>query len=282
MAWRFFLFLVLLWSTCPVSAQVGRAVVIGIGQYADKEWNVIHGDRDVVIVEQMLQEFGYEDIHTLVNEQATKQAIVEQFCYLAEHCGKGDRVYVHFSGHGQRMSDIDGDEEDGWDEAWIPYDACLKYSSSYTGTRHLSDDEIGYWMTRIRRKIGKEGQLLLVVDACHSGDSSRNLDTVCVRGVFRDFVIPVTVKQNRQKIREEWLTLSACKSYQLNCELPTKYGRLTYALFSNRLLLPGLSNEELLQLVKDYMDQNRTGGMRPQSPELTGERMKYSINKLFK
>lgn len=280
---RYFLsVLLILFVSAQLCAQVRRAVVIGIGQYEDEEWSVIHGDRDVAIVKQMLDESGYDDIQTLVNSQATKAAIVCQFKRLANKCNVGDMVYIHFSGHGQRMTDLNGDEDDGWDEAWIPYGAKLKYSSNYKGEKHLSDDEIGYWMTKIRQKVGNKGEILLVVDACHSGDSSRGMDSICVRGVFNDFVIPNSKPKTKvSKIKEDWLTLSACKSYQLNSELPSRYGRLSYALFSNRDKLRTLSNSELINLIKEYMETTRTSGMRPQSPILTGAINTYQFKKVF-
>ena len=106
-----------------------HALVIGLGTYKDISWNKINGDRDVPIVCAMLREFGYKHITTLVNEEATKAGIVTAFQHLLNCCEKGDQVYIHFSGHGQRMTDWNGDETDGWDEAWIPYDACLTYGS---------------------------------------------------------------------------------------------------------------------------------------------------------
>jgi hypothetical protein len=259
-----------------------HGLIIGIGRYEDKAWSKIHGDRDVPIVKKMLTDVGYTDITTLVNEQATKNAIIRQFQRLVDKSAVGDVVYIHFSGHGQRMTDVNGDEDDGWDEAWIPYDAMMEYSKTYHGEKHLSDDEIGMWMTKLRSKVGASGQILLVVDACHSGDSSRGLDSICVRGVFNDFVIPQpAAKRKTAQIEENWLTLSACKSYQLNSELPSHYGRLTYALYENRRRLATLTNDELLQLIETYMDDTRARGMRPQSPILTGNTSTYSVKSAF-
>ncbi len=104
-------------------AITSRAIVIGLGEYHDQTWGRIHGDKDVPLVNSMLTSCGYKDVTTLVNKEATKAGILTAFESLSNRCKKGDVVYIHFSGHGQQVTDVNGDEDDGWDEAWIPYDA---------------------------------------------------------------------------------------------------------------------------------------------------------------
>ena len=265
-------------------AMTKRAVVIGLGQYQDKEWGTIHGDRDVPIVSSMLKSHGYKDIVTLTNQQATKAGIENALASLIQKSAKGDFVYIHFSGHGQNITDVDGDEDDGFDEAWIPYDAQFRYSTSYKGEKHLIDDEIAVWMQKIKSKIGLSGKLLVVVDACHSGDSSRLNDgdeEVYYRGTDEDFVIPLKKKPARiQKKKENWLTLTACKDFQINCEVKTKtgsfYGMLSYALCSMSKEFKRLDNQKTLLKLNQFIDKYR--GRMPQEPTLTGEVSKSSIS----
>lgn len=273
-----------LWLPVSIFAISKRAVVIGLGQYQDKTWSKIHGDRDVPIVKKTLTECGYTDVATLVNGQATKSGIEKAFSALAQRCRKGDVVYIHFSGHGQNVTDLNGDEDDGFDEAWIPYDAQLRYSSSYKGEKHLLDDEIAVWMGKIRNNIGDSGKLLVVVDACHSGDSSRNDDSeeeVYYRGTDEDFIIPLDkVPARINKKTERWLTLTACKDFQVNCEVKTKsgafYGMLSYALYSMANDLKGMTNKQALGKIYQFVDKYR--GRMPQEPTLTGEVSKSRIS----
>ena len=264
----------LLFSSVQLSAQTKRALVIGIGEQADKSWARINGDKDVPLVQQMLQKAGYKDIRTLVNKQATKARIVTAFKKLTAQCAVGDIVYIHFSGHGQQVTDVNGDETDGWDEAWIPYDAYLRYDEKrYKGEKHLIDDELNTLLTAIRNKIGDSGKLLVVVDACHSGDSSRGDDIdETVRGVKDEFIIPVKRRGTAQKAPERWLTLSACKDYQLNQEMKNpKAGKLTYALYT--LSEKGSVTIDAVQM---FMQRNR--GRYAQTPLQTGETSKYKIS----
>lgn len=264
-------------------ASTKRAVVIGLGEYEDASWGKINGDRDVPLIVGMLREVGYQDIVTMVNRTATKARIVAAFRQLVDRCGKGDIVYIHFSGHGQRMTDMDGDEpDDGWDESWIPYDAYLRYGVHDRGEKHLSDDEVAQWMEQVRRKIGRSGQLMLVVDACHSGDSTRGEETAAVRGVMQQFVIPGTWTDKCARRKEDWLTLSACKDYQRNSEVNTSkgsYGMLSYALVTLFRQWKGRDNAKVMQSLQQFVNVYR--GPLPQSPELTGNKRKYQITHTF-
>lgn len=257
-------------------AQTRRALIIGIGVQKDVSWTKINGDKDVPYVLQMLQNAGYTDVRTLINKQATKASIVAAFKRLAAKCKTGDMVYVQFSGHGQLVTDVNGDEQDGWDEAWIPYDACLKYGRKDRGEKHLIDDEINVLLTSIRNKICDSGKLLVVVDACHSGDSSRGDEDEVIRGVKDEFVIPIKKKGKSVKAPERWLTLSACKDFQLNQEMKTpKVGKLTYALY----MIAQKGNVSLAE-IEAMMSACR--GRLPQTPVLTGETKKYNISEFLR
>ena len=256
----------------PLQAQTRRALIIGLGEQEDKSWAKINGDKDVPYVKEMLMKSGYTDIVTLVNREATKAGIVSAFTTLAAQCKSGDKIYIHFSGHGQLVTDVDGDEkDDAWDEAWIPYDAYLKYGEKDKSEKHLIDDEINKFLTEIKHKIGNDGKILVVVDACHSGDSTRNLKGT-IRGVKDEFIIPMTSRGNMTKFEEDWLTLSACKNYQFNQEMNTpQVGKLTYALYIT------LSNGKItMEGIKSFMAKHR--GVLPQTPVLSGETDKYTIS----
>ena len=266
---------IILFSSLQLSAQTKRALVIGIGEQEDRCWAKINGDKDVPYVKEMLTRLGYQDINTLVNRQATKAGIVSAFKKLAAKCMNGDVIYIHFSGHGQQVTDVNGDETDKWDEAWIPYDAYMKYDANkYKGEKHLIDDEINMLLTGIKDKIGNNGKLMVVVDACHSGDSSRGIDGETVRGagILDRFVIPGTYNKKTKRLTEKWLTLSACKNYQLNQEMKTpRVGKLTYALYT--ISENGSVTKEAIQR---FMQRNR--GRYSQTPIQTGDTLTLKIS----
>ena len=271
-----FTIIALLFLSVSITAQTRRALVIGIGEQKDKNWAKINGDKDVPYVQRMLSDAGYKDVRTLVNSQATKSGIVAAFKKLSSQCTVGDVVYIHFSGHGQLVTDVNGDEEDGWDEAWIPYDAYLSYCKNDKGEKHLIDDEINILLRAIKKNIGTTGKMLVVVDACHSGDSSRGEDIgEVVRGVNDEFVIPGKHIGKTNKAAELWMTLSACKDFQLNQELRSpQVGKLTYALYM-------LSKEGALTIEAIDRFMKRYRSRLPQAPVLTGVK-DYGISDILK
>ena len=104
--------LLILILTCviPAEANTRRAVVIGLGEQLDKSWGKINGDKDVPLVVSMLKANGFGDIVSLTNSKATKSGIVNAFNSLINRCQKDDIIYIHFAGHGQMMTDMNGDE----------------------------------------------------------------------------------------------------------------------------------------------------------------------------
>lgn len=278
---RFVLMIVVAAFASAADAQVRRALVFGLGKQADPSWARIHGDNDVFYVHQMLMKMGYTDVYTLKNEQATKAAMVQAFRELVRRCRKGDVVYIHYSGHGQLMTDLDGDEalkhatgsHRQWDESWIPYDAYMHYGPNDRGEKHLSDDEIALLLSGIRKKIGRRGQLTVVIDACHSGDATCGPDDEPVRGVDTKFSIPREPGSMPppNTITDDWLTISACKPYQLCMEIKDpQVGKLTYALYKMGPAAFTKGNKDLEQKLLQFMEQHR--GRLPQTPMVRGDK----------
>lgn len=267
------LLIILIECFLPSEAKMRRAVVIGLGEQLDKSWGKINGDKDVPLVVAMLKANGFDDIATLTNSKATKAGIVNAFKSVINRSQRGDIIYIHFSGHGQMMTDMNGDESDGLDEAWIPYDAYLKYCSKDKGEKHLSDDEISQYLTRLRSKIGDEGVIAVVVDACHSGDSTRDLcekDSVVVRGVDVDFIIPGKKTKSSVRLSETWLTLSACQDYQLNQEY-NGVGKLTHILANNWRDYVGKSDLTIYKAIDEVYETRKYKGPVAQNPRLSGK-----------
>ena len=305
----FIYYTLLLLSVSPsLQAQTRRALVIGIGQQEDKAWGKINGDKDVAYVAEMLKGAMYkeENITRLVNRQATKVGIIGAFKRMVASCRQGDMVYIHYSGHGQQMTDVHNDERDGLDECWIPYDACRKASTTYHGERHLTDDELNVYLNAIRNKIGAKGKLLVVIDACHSGDGTRGEDDEIVRGVEDTFVVDSQnarglyetfeaiksffmgdngkeniINTKAKPLAERWITISACRSDQVNIEMKSPaVGKLTYALWKELKNSDKVNNDEFIRRIRKFVNRNTSS--RPQQPEMTGEDInKYNITDIL-
>lgn len=230
-----------------ISARTGRALIVAIGEYpADGGWEKIHGDNDGVLMAELLRKQHYSQIMLLKNEKATKETIDKALQQLCNDALSGDYLFLHFSCHGQQMMDLNGDEEDGLDEALIPYDALFWYLPGvYEGEKHLCDDELGIWIDKLRRKVGKTGQVFVLLDACHSGTANRYTPDLYIRGTNKIFApddyrpksgvhLERSMKLKSLDNLAPALVLSACKPDETNYEYYSRksrchYGKLTYS-----------------------------------------------------
>ncbi len=174
---KYVLVLILLLVVVPMWSATKRALLIGISDYPvyknmdGASWGSIHGANDVLMIGNTLKLKGFS-VTSLVNSNATATNIRKAFRKLLLEVKAGDVVYLHFSCHGQPFEDMDGDEEDGWDEAIVPYDAMMTYKRGvYDGSNHIIDDELHTYFDNLRKTVGKSGFVCVVIDACHAGNS---------------------------------------------------------------------------------------------------------------
>ena len=245
MRFRLYTLLIFILFSSAVLAQRKRAFLVGISHYdtalTGYQWNNINGVEDVNLLTPVLKKQGFV-ITSLLNEQATFDNITNQLTLFTEKTKKGDIVYLHFSTHGQPVEDLNGDEEDGWDEAIVPIDAFKMYKKgTYEGEKHLIDDRINQYVKKLRKKIGNTGFLYVVIDACHAGTASRGNDDA-IRGTNVGFTYnnkvfkPTIQKKSHYKIdasakQANVLFLEACRPDQVNSEIRMggkRYGPLSY------------------------------------------------------
>ncbi len=103
---------------------------------------------------------GWE-IETLWNEAASGVRIRTAISRLMQEAQSGDRVALHFSGHGSQVFDSTGDEGDRLDECYCPWDV--------QENGPLTDDEL----FRLFQLRPAEVRLYLIADCCHSGSLHR-------------------------------------------------------------------------------------------------------------
>lgn len=239
---KFALTMVLLFFSYATILAANRALLIGIGHYAPNTgWKAIHGDADIALLKPRLEKQGFK-VNTLINEEATKDAIIKAFYSLLDKCQTGDKVYIHFSGHGQLIEDVNGDENDSLDETLVPYDAGKYYEKdTYEGDKHLIDDEYNQILAEIKEKIGVTGEMLVAVDACYSKSVERgecDIDDIDIlessRGTADEFTfdgdIPNSIKEiplpNPFDNGAGLVVITACKENERNYEYKTATGKM--------------------------------------------------------
>lgn len=274
----------LLMICSQAQAITKRALLVGISDYgasinaSSNQWSNIHGSNDVELLIPTLKKQGFKT-KSVCNKTATARRIRKELSTLLASCRRGDIVYLHFSCHGQPFEDLDGDEEDGWDESLVPYDARKVFSAGkYEGANHIKDDELHTYIQKIRNAVGSKGFVCVVIDACHAGGSSRgdegdgeDDDDPIIRGTKdgfsphgKSFRPRIDTKSNFKIASSAGLSdvviVEACRSYQSNCEIKQNgkyYGPLSYYLNKTLQTYSVSANLNWVNEVKSHMDRDR-------------------------
>ena len=265
---RLLFILLFLLLVSPCSAQTSRALLVGIQDYPKNSgWSQIHAHNDLQIVSATMRAAVVRDLRILRDAQATHAAIVSSMKQLSRDVKEGDRVLVFFSCHGQWITDTNADEKainprDGYDESLIPYDAQISYNwrgRGYKGQNHLVDDELNLLLDGICQRLGSKGQLLVLYDACQSGDLDRSEtkeETALRRGVKKPFVLHSDGKKTEKSaVPVSWISISACRDVQNNYECViegTAYGRLAYSFC--QVFKPGITPNDLVDGIQSIYD----------------------------
>lgn len=263
------------------------ALIIAVADYpAEGRWPDISSDNDVALIRGALLRQGFEaqNIRVVMDQEASKKLLVKEFEALTQKVSPGDVVVIHYSGHGQQIQDDNGDELDGWDEALIPWDAQIRWSDKYQGENHLRDDEIQVLTDNLRTRLGPQGNVLLVLDACHSGTASRGL--AISRGTVEQFsqkgynpearadagTYGDIAASEAQKM-SPMVTMSGASQHELNYEYydqekDTSYGSLSYAF--SRAITEADKNTTYRSLF-DMIKVNMSTIAPRQSPQVEGD-----------
>jgi hypothetical protein len=141
-----------------------RAVLIGINYVGQKgELSGCHNDV-LNMVDYITEVHGFkaENITILmddgVNTNPTKANILSAYQKITAESKEGDVVFCHYSGHGGKLKDDNGDEEDGYDETLIPLD--------YQKAGQIRDDDL---LKDLVVPLSKGVFATFIMDCCHSG-----------------------------------------------------------------------------------------------------------------
>ena len=143
-------------------------LVIGIDDYqhiSPKLDGAVNDARDVA---DALRKNGAQEVRLLVNQEASRDAIMAAWGDLVSKAHKGDIIVLHYAGHGgQEPEHIKGSEPTGFDSTLLLADFALKGKDTY---ERIVDDEMG---EMFKRAADAGAKLMVVVDACHSGTMTR-------------------------------------------------------------------------------------------------------------
>jgi Caspase domain/Domain of unknown function (DUF4384) len=179
-------------------------------------------------------------------------------------------LFVHFSGHGSQVQDLNGDEEDGLDETLVPYDGRTP------GVPDIVDDELDEIFSHLHTT-----RVLIVLDSCHSGTATRAIE-FRARGIPQDLRIDLyrTAGDGTRaivpRVQSRLLVMSSAAENEEALDGPIEgeyHGLFTYALaksLSNSA--PGASPRDVFTGLEQEMARLkvRLGLGRMPEPQLEG------------
>ena len=140
-----------------VSIPAYHALVIGINDYAN--WQKLRQAReDAEALAGLLKSgYGFTDVRTLLDGQATRSAILKELYSLSSRLGPSDSLLIYYAGHGYFDRKLDS----GY---WVPVDG----PETVNGEPNVAD-----WIQDVTLKDllskTKARHVLVLSDACFSG-----------------------------------------------------------------------------------------------------------------
>lgn len=156
-----------------VGAGKIHALVIGIDAYQSQGgelMDLMGAVNDAQDIAAALRELGAATVRVLLNEEAHRTAVLENWEALQKGARPGDLLIMTFAGHGaQEPERTPGSERDGMDEVMVL--GGFRTTAPHNFQR-IMDDE---WRHLIA--AASDYTVMTVFDACHSGTMTRSLAT---------------------------------------------------------------------------------------------------------
>lgn len=120
---------------------------------------------DVLNMKKYIQDvhgFEEENIVILMDDgnhtEPTKANIIEAYKTIIGQAEEDDAIFLHYSGHGTKLRDSDGDENDGYDEALV--------SRDFQTSGMILDDDL---YELLIKDLPDGVHMTCLMDCCHSG-----------------------------------------------------------------------------------------------------------------
>ncbi len=174
-------FLFLYFFSCTY-CQNQRALLIGIDTYAPPEdaqitssnarinWPTLDGCKnDADLMKQVIIShfsFSEKNVVEIVNQEATRNRILECMENLLKKSDSGDIAFIYYAGHGSQVKNSMSSEKDNKDESMVPVDTWKE------GVSDIRDKELAKIFNRF---VDKGVKLTVIYDCCHSGSIARGI-----------------------------------------------------------------------------------------------------------
>ena len=154
-----------------------RAICVGINKFANYPQFALNGcvndANDMASLCKQVLGFKASEVTVLTDAKATKAAIMSALGIAVKDAkaGKISSLLFAWSSHGTQITDTSGDEPDGKDEAFVPYDIAEK-AGDWDPAHLITDDEFHDLFIQLPANV----MLEVYLDTCHSGTGLRGAE----------------------------------------------------------------------------------------------------------
>lgn len=179
-------------------------------------------------------------IKKFANEQVTWQCFIYEVTKAIGELKDGDFLLVHYSGHGTQVTDVHGDDDDGYDEGIYLHDGVV------------IDDDIKSSLLG----IPDGATVVLAFDSCFSGTITRAINNAKPKFMAPDKSVPLRTKKRIRIPKEDmkWMVFSGCREDQTSADAFINgefHGAFTY--YWLKALVPGITYEKWLSNIRKYL-----------------------------
>ncbi|XP_071691618.1 metacaspase-3-like [Rutidosis leptorrhynchoides] len=260
-----------------------RAVLCGV-TYRGHQKTLPASINNIRTMHQFLMKLGFQNasIRILTEEETdptripTRRNMLMAMEWLTKGCRSGDSLVFYYAGHGSHVTDGEGDEDDGYDEALCPVD--------YTVSGKILDDEVNSVLVA---PLPHGVILHSIIDTCYSG-TVLDLPYLCRidrRGFYKwEEENPSDVSSFTRGGKA--ICISACDDNQYSADTSaftgSAIGALTYSFVQAVQSAPKLTYGDLLDNMRKIIrDAQQRQGLNTAFASSASQEPQLSCNKRF-
>lgn len=219
-----------------------KALLVGCN-YTSTPYQLKGCVNDIVNMSHFLTDALDYDLNNLITLRddnpsmpPTKVNILGALKHLISQSANLTEIWFHYSGHGSRVRDVNGDEADGLDEVIVPLD--------FTRSGVITDDDLFEIIKDVKCR------LVMIFDSCNSG-------SICDLQYMFEFDGTNLVKSkdtNKVIVNPQVYILSGCKDVQLSADIYSLDQQQGVGAFTDSLLTTMRVNHCYADILKIYTD----------------------------
>jgi len=280
-----------------VTAAKRWALLVGINDYPGTDSDLTGCDVDIANMRTLLADYFFfpaEQVTVVRDLDATRARIEKELSDLADRAGPSDAVVFYYSGHGTQVPDLDGDEEDGWDEGICPAEPKAEIMTSEDDLKvYITDDRLAQLLDRFKTR-----NLTVIFDCCHSGSGLRAGDDVptlpgsLTKARWQKCEVSRALAERAAEARargeargaagadmgldasERWVFITGCRSWEMSQGDAVDGGQMTSHLFSSLACSSGETWGQIMGRVRAGTTFANAG----QSPTVEGAMRRYPFS----